>query len=456
MSATTRKGIDGPRKCLWLSGLSVAFAIACGSSSPPGTTAGNGGSGGNAGNGGGGGGGTTGSGGAGAAPSAVVGNAKTFSYPSASGSYLNSPDLIAIDGTGKVWIGSRAYGVLVSIEGDSAAADCSTGCANLSLLPATLFDLVIDGSNIGWLALKSRAGSLGSPSPQDSALTSFSPDLTLISVFPTNTEKSGTTNGATVYQQAASTAVAVDNAGNVVLAGDSVFNQDGTLNESLDLVDLSATGDVLTSYAVPLQFQGPSITKIAVDEAGNAWTMSNGDIVEYPAASGTAVVFNGAGIGSNAVALAIDSSGSVWVANSASATDGGSVTKIAPDAPSDCSSGCTQYISDTYLSAPRTLAVDGADAVWVTAGFGSLSGPAAPQYDNSVGVVKISPGASADCSAGCTAYASDAFSTPNVELSGIAIDGGGNVWVLSYFSAAVIELPKIATATVTPLAAQRR
>ena len=168
------------------------------------------------------------------------------------------------------------------------------------------------------------------------------------------------------------------------------------------------------------------------------------------------MVFNGAGIASNAVALAIDGSGSVWVANGASATDDGSVTKIAAGAPSDCASGCTQYISDTYLSAPRALAVDGADAVWVTADFGSLSGPAAPLYDDSVGVVKISPGAKADCSAGCTAYVSEAFSTPNVELSGLAIDGSGNVWVLSDFSAAVIELPKIATATVTPIAAQTR
>jgi ligand-binding sensor domain-containing protein len=384
----------------------------------------------------------------------VVQNAKTY----ASASVFNGPDLIAIDGSGDVWVGSRPYSSLVRIEPAIAAADCSAGCTNLTQVTqaGVLSDLAIDRSGTVWLALQSHTGGAGSPSAQNSAVSSLSAALALTSVFPNSAEKSGTSNSATIYQQAASTALAVDNAGNLVVAGNDAFNQDGTLDHSLDLVDISASGDVLSNTSVPTQFQGPNISQMAVDAAGNVWTITSGGIVEYPAAAGAAVVFSGGGIGDAVVGLAIDGSGDVWVANSASASDSGSVIKIAPGAAADCSAGCTRYVSSIYLTSPSAIAVDGAGDVWVAASFGTLSGPGAPLYDNSTGIAKLAPGAATDCSAGCTAYVGQVFATPNVELSGLAVDGGGNLWVLSYSNAMVIELPQVAAVTVTPLIAQPR
>jgi hypothetical protein len=420
-------------------------ATACGSSSPSGGTGGGGDAG-------------AGTGGQSGGPqnpaSVVVQNAKTY----ANASTFNSLDLIAIDGSGDVWVGSRAYSSLVRIQPAVATTDCSAGCTSLTQVTqaGAISDLAIDRSGTVWLALKSHSGSVGSPSPQDSAVSSLSAAMVLTSVFPNNAQKSGTSNSATIYQQAEATALAVDNAGNLVVAGNNAFNQDGTLDHSLNLIDISGTGAVLSSSSVPAQLQGPNISQLAVDAAGNVWTISSGGVVEYQAAAGTAVVFSGGGISNRSVGLAIDGSGNVWVANSYSASDNGSVTKIAPGAASDCSSGCVQYVSSTYLSTPSAIAVDGAGNVWVAASFGTLSGPGAPLYDNSIGIAKLSPGAATDCSAGCTAYVSDAFYTPNVQLSGIAVDGGGNLWVLSFYNATVIELPQIAAVTVTPLVAQVR
>jgi hypothetical protein len=122
-------------------------------------------------------------------------------------------------------------------------------------------------------------------------------------------------------------------------------------------------------------------------------------------------------------------------------------------APADCSSGCTSYASPSYLNYYLTgIAVDCANVLWVSGNvsFSSLG------Y-NGIAATKIAPGAAADCSSGCTAYINSQFlNTANVAPGGIAIDAGGNVRLENYTNGSLVELPAIAASTVTPLLAQPR
>ncbi len=127
--------------------------------------------------------------------------------------------------------------------------------------------------------------------------------------------------------------------------------------------------------------------------------------------------------------------------------------KISAAAPADCSSGCTSYASPSYLNYYLTsIAVNCANVAWVSSNVSFIS---LGYYG--IAATKIAPGAAADRSSGCTAYINSQFlNTANVTPGGIAIDDGGNVWLENYTNGSLVELPAIAASTVTPVLAQPR
>jgi streptogramin lyase len=119
------------------------------------------------------------------------------------------------------------------------------------------------------------------------------------------------------------------------------------------------------------------------------------------------------------VAVAIDGSHNVWVANISGAT----VTKATPDG--------SQFTNFTCCDGPSSIAIDKLGNVWV-----------ANYYGNSISEISSS---GAVISNGT--YVSGGIDHPQ----GLAIDGNGNVWVANFRSASITELAG-ATA-VTPGAA---
>ena len=372
-----------------------------------------------------------------------------------SGAATQAPDLIAIDGSQNVWIGSQAFATIMRLEPATATANCSSGCTAVTMPTNNLAGLAIDTAGSIWFA--GAAGHVGSPSSSNVAVASINPGtLSATSVFPNSTELS---SDLTLYGQAEAGPLAFESSGQLVVGGNAVFNANGTLNYSLVLTAIGADGTLLTSFAVPAAAVSNQWMPeaIAVDSAGTVWAnFGNNLLVKYPAAGGGPVSFVLPGGVFPLLKMAIDNSGNAWVLTTdvqgSSSTTGTGVLEIAVDAPADCSTGCTAFASPSQLPFPKDLAVDGANDVWV-AGNVVLSDLG---YDG-IGVTRIQTGAAADCSTGCKTFVSSALlNTSNASPGGLAIDGSGNVWVESYFDNSVVELPGIAHSTVTPIAAQPR
>ncbi len=115
------------------------------------------------------------------------------------------------------------------------------------------------------------------------------------------------------------------------------------------------------------------------------------------------------------VAVAVDGSHNVWVANQSSTT----VTKVAPDG--------SQFTSYSCGNGPSGLAIDQLGNVWV-----------ANYYGNSISEVSASGAVLAN-----GPYTGGGIDHPQ----GIAIDGAGNVWIANYRGPALTELAGAASAT---------
>ena len=117
------------------------------------------------------------------------------------------------------------------------------------------------------------------------------------------------------------------------------------------------------------------------------------------------------------VALAIDGSHNVWVANQS----GGTVSKVAPDG--------SKFTNYTCCNGPSNLAIDQLGNVWVN-----------NYYGNSVSEISSAGVVLANGS-----YTGGGIDHPQ----GIAIDGAGNVWIANYRSPSITELAGAAAIGVT-------
>ncbi len=188
---------------------------------------------------------------------------------------------------------------------------------------------------------------------------------------------------------------------------------------------VSAASSVIThTYAV-----GINPEDIAIDTSGNVWVVNNGNGTAGTAVGDSNVTElspNGRGgytsatytAGSSPYAIAIDTSGDVWVTNDhdqfiGTASRDSHVTELSPSGK----------LIGTYTagSNPRGIAIDAAGNVWVTnAGNGVVGN------GNFVGVAKYYSCVTELSSSGKLIGTYNAGSTPE----DIAIDAAGNVWIV--------------------------
>ncbi len=177
---------------------------------------------------------------------------------------------------------------------------------------------------------------------------------------------------------------------------------------------------------------------IAVDGTGNAWSSNSTDnsLSEY---SNTGVAMNGGhpyyGGGLNfPYGMAIDSAGSVWVADNGYG-NGASISKFSNSGvPLSGTSGFT----GGGLFAPLVIAIDGSGNVW-TQGGGGVGGAGNLSEFTNAGVA-MSPTTGY--------YASGALEGP----ISIAVDGSGNVWTSNVLDV-LSEVIGAATPVITPISA---
>jgi sugar lactone lactonase YvrE len=365
---------------------------ACGGSS-------GGSSGGNGGQAGGGSGGAAGMGTGGAPMFPTVATYKNVPLPS-------TPNGLAVDASGNVWVacaGEDNNGNIVNAVVKVTPQGTVTAQYPLDQF-AQPNALAIDAGGNIWVAgtttpLPSRYN--GTPyccagDPHES-VTQLSPSgavLQNVLLLSNNSTPSGNLGSSVL--------VAIDAQGNVWVT-DQAISQGGSNANSL--FEVSPAGAVVQTIA--LHNDLPS--GLALDAAGNAWLSAGTKVLKV---LGGAVVATTDLMGS-LNNLAVDLSGNVWVAggNNAIATAVGStgtVVKTSP-VPGGASGGF-----------PWGLAIDHAAHVWIT--NTDLDGP----------VAEI------DAAGKLVGNYSDASFTG--ALTGIAIDGSGNVWVGNYSGKSLVKI----------------
>jgi len=309
-----------------------------------------------------------------------------------------SPEGIAVDGSGNLWVPNYAASTLTELRYDGTVLSGANGFGSEVLDNPT--SVAIDPNGLvavanftgGSLAVFDSTGALKSQ-PQGSGLNK-------------------------PY------GIAIDSADNIWASN---FGSNSFSEFDINGNAASGTGGFggLTEPA-----------GIAADTAGNVWTTNWGaaisQIVEAtpnptPGQAPTLTTISGDQL-SNPYGIAIDGQGNIWVTNIATISefkpDG---TPISPDETGYTGGG---------LSTPYGIAIDGAGNVWAANSGGNAN--SVSEFSSSG--VAIS---------GDNGYVSDSLSVPY----GIAIDPSGNVWVASdNTSGPLTEFVGAAVPVVTPLA----
>jgi hypothetical protein len=199
---------------------------------------------------------------------------------------------------------------------------------------------------------------------------------------------------------------------------------------------------------------------VAIDTAGNAW-VANGDATVTEFSNNGALLSGSSGYGpAGNLGVAIDASGNAWL-NAYMSTG---FFELSPSgvllSPSNGYSNCSppgsqqggHYFVNCYYSEPNVFALDGAGNVWgvVTFQWNPVSHPPTPEYSNAVAEMTNT----GKIVSGLLGYAGNTSLSAvgqflNVQVQGIAIDGGGNVWVM-LSNNTVAEFIGAATPVVTP------
>jgi hypothetical protein len=312
--------------------------------------------------------------------------------------------VLAIDGLGNVWIGSGSGITELSSTG---AVLSGSGYTGGFLAP---WAIAIDESGNAWVA------------NDDWALTELSPSGTLLS-------------GANGYVdgyggQSNFVAIAIDGSGDAWA---------GSIENGEAIVKVSNMGSILSGYGGYLGTGVYENNCIAIDTSGDAWvtglqaySVGNGGVTKL---SGTgAVLWHATGSGgglSGPGCIAIDHAGNAWVPS----RSGNSVVEFSNSG--SILSGTNGYTGGG-LATPSGIAIDGAGNVWVTN---------APQYNAGVG---ITDGVTVISNSGTFLSGTNGFASGTLVNSGdIAIDGSGDVWIIS--SQSVAELVGAAVPVVTPI-----
>jgi len=313
----------------------------------------------------------------------------------------NTPELLAVDGSGNVWVTDPALNEVFKLSSKGSVSS-TFGSSTVAVLNQPL-GIAIDKSGNVWIT--NLVGK------------------TVVELSSSGSVLSGT-GGYTGGGLDQPGFLAVDASGNAWI-----------VNNPNSIVELSSTGAVLSgSGGYPMgavtaggsSFAGEQIT---IDGAGHAWISTSANVIEFSNSgsllSGTNG-YTGGGLSLN-TGIAADSAGNIWVANHA----GTNITKLSNSGSP--ASGTSGY-SGGGVNQPNALALDGAGNVWVT-------------NANSTGISEFS-------SSGTALSGANGYGALQVARD-VAVDGSGDVWITSGSSPAglVVEFIGAGAPVKTPIVA---
>ena len=327
-----------------------------------------------------------------------------------------SPEGIAVDGLGNVWVPNFASSSVSELSPLGAPISGSSGITASGGILNNPTSVAIDTNYNAWVASFNSA-TMTEINRFDTVVTSGPP-------YYTGAGLAGPYS-AGIFSAGTSTYVWVTNEGGNTL---SEFEGNG--------VELSGN----TGFTDGASVDGPA--GIAMDTSGNAWYANFG---ASPSSIGEALPsavpgsisayheFTGGGLNSP-YGMAIDAGGNIWVTNIGG---NGSLSEYSP-LQSKWLSPDPAGFTGGGVSAPYGVAIDGAGNVW-TANNGGNSNSISEFNSSGVAI------------SGANGYVGTSlFPYPY----GIAIDPSGNIWVANKSSVQPLtEFVGLATPVVTPLAA---
>jgi sugar lactone lactonase YvrE len=318
---------------------------------------------------------------------------------------VTAPAGLAIDATGNVFVATN-----------STTAGYITGLLTQGTTPITsatggkgMSSVAIDPSGNVWASAKTS-----------NALYEYTSTLGAVTGSPF------TVTGLTNPNQ-----IAIDTSGNVYVAETQSSNSGPTL-------ELSNAGMLL--YTVDSS-QNAYAVSIALDKVGTAtdvWLVSkqNNLVTLFGNPSGGSSTVGPSSSYSTPEGIAVDNAGNGWLANGQGnrplykISTTGAATYWGTDSSGNNAIG--------GLSAPKWVAIDGGENVWVTnSGNSSIS-----EISGATFTLAYSPS---------TGYQKGNSS----EAAAIEVDGSGDVWIANQTGNNVMEIVGVATPVTTPLSAQK-
>ena len=341
---------------------------------------------------------------------------------------------MAIDALGNVWIPSISAGQynVVELSSNGTVVSGSGGYTGGGLTAPT--SIAIDAEGNGWV-------------PGSGNVVKFSNSGTVLSGA----------NGFTGGGLNNPFAIALDGQGNAWVSDQG----------SKSVIKLDNNGGILSGASGFQTGSTRTPSGVAIDRAGNAWVGNDDNTVTEFSSSGTLLSGStgypmGYGGVNSTPGVAIDASGNAWL-NAQMSTGffelspsgvqlGGYYNCFPPGVLTIGLQFPLQIDGACYYSDPSVFALDGAGNVWgvVTFQWTTISHPPSELYSSAVAEMsntgKIVSGKLGY--AGSTSLGS-VGQFLNVRVQGIAIDGGGNVWMM-LSNNAVAEFVGAATPVVTP------
>jgi PKD repeat protein len=271
------------------------------------------------------------------------------------------PSGITVDTNGNVWLLATNGQTYIDSDGNEysyyVSEFCTVSGTGAMLSPPGGYPL--GGSETSNLTLYSLAN--------DGKGNAWIPSTTLLGRALNDSSLNGV--GYIIGNSPMGLGVAIDGSGDFWLTG---TNTNG-------IVELGSSGQLISP---PSGYTGGGLSTpgpIAVDHSGNVWAINTTANDLYAGTSLSKLSSAGAALSpssgltnsalTNPYALAIDGAGNVWVANGASAvqTANNSVIELAP------TGALAMYIAHQnsargYLDLPESIAIDSAGAVWISDG----------------------------------------------------------------------------------------
>ena len=341
------------------------------------------------------------------------------------GGGVSDPTSLGIDSQGNVWVAD--YNGAVSVFNPQGTPLSASGFGTSVL--SEDFGLAIDPGDNVWVTVEESpfhgSGTRGS-------VVRFS-----------GVSAGGTLGTATVFSDNTINypyGVTADSSGNIFVANNSIYGGSGP-----SVVLINPTANTYTGEATNGEVSGP--TALAPDAAHGVWVDSgSGGTNSLAHFDVNGNLLAAVGCCGPSSAVAVDTSGAVWMADSldssddeSSDTDTGSVALVGADG-----SVLQDFITSGGILYPSGLVLDAAGTVWISNLHTTSSQDPYETISELAGVSSGSPGTPLSPSTGL------GLDAHLLLPYGLAIDPGGNVWVSNHGGNDLVMFFGLAAPTKTP------